>query len=100
MKTKLGTPRIYCYDRYALYKRALALLASAGLFGLLGWGLNSQAQIQTAHQARAQVQQLPRVEISGKSLATLASEARGVQRLPRVVVEGRSIEGQRLAHVD
>lgn len=93
-RTTAGTHRIYCYDRYALHKRGLALLASTALVGLLGWGLASQAQPQP------QVQQLPRVVISGKSQATLAAEAAGVQRLPRVVIEGRSLEGQGLARAD
>jgi hypothetical protein len=91
MKTKTTAHRIYCYDRYALHKRGLALLASTALVGLLGWGLASQAQVAP------EVQQLPRVVISGKSQATLAAEAAGVQRLPRVLIEGRSLEGQRLA---
>ncbi|QPF73573.1 hypothetical protein G8A07_11995 [Roseateles sp. DAIF2] len=48
---------------------------------------------------RPAVTQLPRVEISGKSLATLAAEGR-IERLPRVLVEGRSLEGRRLAAVE
>lgn len=84
---------IRCYDRYAPHKRwALTSLALLGSVALLGWSLPAEAA--------ARVEQLPRVVVVGKSLATQQAEARqrlllaqaqapAIQKLPRVVIVGQ-----------
>lgn len=98
MKTRHTSPyTIVCYDRRTGPKMAVLLLAA--LAGLL-LGLLLLRPVPLA-EALAPVQQLPRVEISGKSQAARASEraaqAGAVEQLPRVLIEGRSLQGQHLA---
>lgn len=91
--------QIRCYDRFAPHKRwALTSLALLGGVALLGWSLPAEAA--------PPVEQLPRVVVVGKSLATQQAEARQrlllaqaqavvpvpvttIQRLPRVVIVGQ-----------
>ncbi len=108
---------VYCYDRYAQHKLIAVALLSVGLLGL---SLFMAAPAEPVEPSRL-VQQLPRVEVVGKSQQTLMAEraqqlldqtpsAAGVvvHQLPRVLVEGRrsdatqlagahSLEGRRLA---
>lgn len=90
MRKKNSPHTIACYHSRTGPKLAALLLATlAGLLlGLLVLRPASSAQ------AAGPVQQLPRVEISGKSQN---SNPGVVQQLPRVVIEGRSLQGQRLA---
>lgn len=72
---------IPCYDRYAPVRR---LALGSGLLLGLSIGALMALPSQAALPAKAEVQVLPRVEVSGKRVQ--------VERLPTVVISGRRAE--------